>query len=164
MIQNWMLVSDSIVFLFFFSNIFLSKYFHQFPAIILTSNDTIKKWSKLLILYILWHEIGFFLWAIIYLWVLEEAEEEGVDGHLVDGEEAGGDEVGGGGDDQGGQQRVVQARDLDLRRHIRHRHSLNIRHILQCSLSTQRAWKERPFKKANIFANAWNMKIEVDVL
>ena len=43
---------------------------------------------------------------------LQEAEEEGVDGHLVDGEEGGGDQVGGHRDQQGRQEREVELGQL----------------------------------------------------
>lgn len=43
---------------------------------------------------------------------LQEAEEQGVDGHLVDGEEGGGDQVGGHRDQQGRQEREVELGQL----------------------------------------------------
>ena len=43
---------------------------------------------------------------------LQEAEEESVDGHLVDGEEGGGDQVGGHRDQQGRQEREVELGQL----------------------------------------------------
>ena len=43
---------------------------------------------------------------------LQEAEEEGVDGHLVDREEGGGDQVGGHRDQQGRQEREVELGQL----------------------------------------------------
>ena len=43
---------------------------------------------------------------------LQEAEEEGVDGHLVDGEEGGGDQVGGHRDQHGRQEREVEVGQL----------------------------------------------------
>ena len=52
-------------------------------------------------------------WAINYIGPhLQEAEEEGVDGHRVDGEEGGGDQVGGHRDQQGRQEREVELGQL----------------------------------------------------
>ena len=63
---------------------------------------------------ILWHEVGFEGGAVVALQVLQEAEEEGVDGHLVDVEEDVGDEVSPDDDDYDGHEVVVEVRRVDV--------------------------------------------------
>ena len=63
---------------------------------------------------ILGHEVGFEGGAVVALQVLQEAEEEGVDGHLVDVEEDVGDEVSADDDDDDGHKVVVEVRRVNV--------------------------------------------------
>ena len=63
---------------------------------------------------ILGHVVGFEGSAVVPLQVLQEAEEEGVDGHLVDVEEHVGDEVGADDDDDDWHKVVVEIRRVDV--------------------------------------------------
>ena len=56
----------------------------------------------------LWHEVGPLLRPVVPLHVLQEAKEDGVDGHLVDVEEDVGDGVGAEDDHQDGEEVVVE--------------------------------------------------------
>ena len=62
---------------------------------------------------ILGHEVGFEGRAVVPLQVLQEAQEEGVDGHLVDVEEHVGDEVGADDDNDDGDEVVVEIRRVN---------------------------------------------------
>jgi len=63
---------------------------------------------------ILGHEVGFEGGAVVALQVLQEAEEEGVDGHLVDVEEDVGDEISPDDDDDDRHEVVVEVRRVDV--------------------------------------------------
>ena len=63
---------------------------------------------------ILGHVVGLQGSAVVSLQILQEAEEKGIDGHLVDVEEDVGDEVGADDDDDDGHKVVVEIRRVNV--------------------------------------------------
>ena len=63
---------------------------------------------------ILGHVVGLQGSAVVSLQILQEAEEKGIDGHLVDVEEDVGDEVGADDDNDDGDEVVVEIRRVNV--------------------------------------------------
>ena len=63
---------------------------------------------------ILGHVVGLQGSAVVSLQILQEAEEKGIDGHLVDVEEDVGDEVGADDDDDDGYKIIVEIRRVNV--------------------------------------------------